>query len=438
MYRTDRRLVVVVLSGCLLQLGPDLLATRTNQAHAQPGDKQTDWSQFRGPGGFGISNDKGLPVTWSATENIAWKAELPGAGASCPIIVGSRVFLTCYSGYNVPRQPRGDMDKLKLHVVCLDRDSGKIHWNMEVAPKLPEQATIRDQHGYTTSTPAADGERVYCFFGKSGVFAFDFAGKQLWQADVGAGLSGWGSAASPVLHGDLVIVNASVESESLVALDKKTGKEKWRAQGIRESWNTPLIVTNKDGKTELVVAIAGRILGFDPATGAQLWNCATEIGWYMVPSLVAHDGIVYCIGGRSGGSLAVRTGGKGDVTKTHRLWTGKKGSNVSSPVVHDGHLFWMHDNQGIAYCAEAATGKIVYEERVEGAGPVYASPVLADGKLYYVTRYGRMIVLAATPKYERLAVNELGDASTFNASPAIAGSRLYLRSDRFLYCVGSE
>lgn len=404
-----------------------------------PSAQAQDWSQFRGPGGLGVSPAKGLPLTWSAKENVVWKAELPGAGTSSPISVGSRVFLTCYSGYNVPRQPRGDMDKLKLHVVCLDRDSGKITWNKEVAPKLPEQATIRDEHGYATSTPVADGEQVYVFFGKSGVFAFDFTGKQLWQADVGSGLSGWGSAPSPVLHGDLVIVNASVESESLVALDKKTGKEKWRAKGIKESWNTPLIVTSKDGKTELVVAIFGKILAFDPATGEQLWNCDTDIGWYMVPSMVAHDGIVYCIGGRSGGSLAVRTGGKGDVTKTHRLWTGKKGSNVSSPVFHDGHIYWMHDNLGIAYCAEAKSGKIVYEERVEGGvGQVYASPVLADGKLYYVSRFSRTFVVAASPKYERLAVNDLGDASTFNASPAIAGNRLYLRSDRFLYCVGRK
>jgi hypothetical protein len=401
--------------------------------------KPVDWPQFRGPGGRGVSEVKGLPVTWSAKENVVWKAELPGPGTSSPIIVGSQVFLTCYSGYNVPLQQRGDMDDLKLHVVCLDRDSGKIHWNTEVVPKLPEQATIREEHGYASSTPVADGERVYAFFGKSGVFAFDLTGKQLWQADVGSGLSGWGSAASPVLHGDLIIVNASVESESLVALDKKTGKEKWRAKGIKESWNTPLIVMSNDGKAELVVAIVGEILAFDPTTGEPLWNCATDIAWYMVPSLVAHDGVVYCIGGRSGGSLAVRTGGKGDVTKTHRLWTGKKGSNVSSPVFHDGHIYWMHDNLGIAYCAEAKSGAIVYEERVEGGvGQVYASPVLADGKLYYVSRAGRTFVVAASPKYERLAVNDLGDAGTFNASPAVAGSRLYLRSDRFLYCVGQK
>jgi outer membrane protein assembly factor BamB len=399
-------------------------------------EKLSDWPQFRGPGGQGISADKGLPVTWGPKENIVWKVALPGAGASTPIVVGPRIFVTCFSGYGVPGQPAAALDRLKLHVVCLDRGSGKILWIKHAAPKLPEQPTMRENHGYASSTPVADGERLYAFFGKTGVVAFDHDGKRLWQAEVGAGLNGWGSAASLMLAGDLLIVNASVESQSLVALDKKTGREAWQTKGIKESWNTPLLVTVAPGKSELVVAIMGKVLGLEPATGAQRWSCATDIGWYMVPSLVAEEGIVYAIGGRSGGGLAVRAGGTGDVTRSHRLWKIAKGSNVSSPIVHEGHLYWMHEGLGIAYCAELKTGKIVYEERVPGAGPIYASPVLADGKLYYVCRNGRTIVLIAGPKYERLAVNDLADRSPFNASPAVAGSRLYLRSDRFLYCVG--
>ena len=184
----------------------------------------------------------------------------------------------------------------------------------------------RDGEGYASNTPVADADRVYCFFGKSGVFAFDHSGKELWKADVGDGLKSWSSSASPVLHGDLVIVNASMESDSVVALDKKTGKEKWRAKGIREAWNTPLVVKSQEGKDELVIAAARKMFTFDPTTGEALWNCDTDITWYMVPSVVAHDGVVYCIGGRSGIiGLAVRAGGKGDVTKTHRLWTSKKG-----------------------------------------------------------------------------------------------------------------
>lgn len=395
------------------------------------------WTQFRGPDGRGISADRGVPVTWSASENVVWKTELPGAGTSSPIVIGGKVFLTCYSGYAVPGQPRGEMDRLKLHLVCLDRASGKILWQKEVAPRLPEQPTIRDDHGYASGTPAADGERVYVGFGATGVFAFDHAGKQLWKAEVGSKLNGWGSAASPVLHGELVLVNASVESESLVALDRKTGREVWRATGIKESWNTP-ILAKAGAATELVVAIFGKILGLDPATGQTLWSCATEIGWYMVPSLVAHEGVVYAVGGRTGGGLAVRLGGRGDVTASHRLWTIAKGSNVSSPILHAGHLYWMHESQGIAYCAEAKTGRIVYEERIERAGQVYASPVLADGKLYYVARGGRTYVLSAKPQFERLAANDLGERSTFNACPAVAGGRLFLRSDKTLYCLGGK
>jgi len=287
------------------------------------------------------------------------------------------------------------------------------------------------------ATPAADAERLYVFFGKSGVFAFSLDGKQLWHADVGSKVHGWGSATSPVLYKDLVIVNASVESESLVALNKHTGKEVWRAAGMRESWNTPIFVTVDGGKTELVLAIMGKVLGVDPVTGESLWSCATGIGWYMVPSLTKHQDTVYCIGGRTGGSLAVRAGGRGDVTSSRRLWTLSKGSNVSSPIYHDGHLYWLHENLGVVYCVEAATGNVVYEERLENAGQFYPSPVLAGDKLYCLSRRGAVFVIAAKPKFELLARNDLSDRSSFDASPAIDRGRLLVRSDRFLYCIGA-
>ncbi len=395
-----------------------------------------EWPQFRGPGGRGIGNAKGLPVHWNDRQNLLWKLELPGAGSSSPIVVDNRVFLTCYSGYGVRGQDKGDVNQLKRHVLCVDALSGKLLWKIDVPAVLPESPTVRE-HGYATSTPASDGQRVYVFFGKSGVFAFDFNGKQSWKANIGDNHHGWGTAASPVVYKDLVIVNACVESESLVALDKNTGTEKWRVRGIKESWNTPLIVTNPKGMPELVIAIAGKILAFDPDSGKTLWSCNTDIQWYMAPSIVEQGGIVYALGGRSGiAALAVRSGGKGDVTQTHRLWTSTKGSNVSSPIIHNGHLYWMHESLGIAYCAEAQSGKIVYEERIPRAGQVYASPILADGKLYYVGRSGVTYVLKVGPRFELLATNNLPDRSTFDASPAVAGNRLYLRSDRFLYCIG--
>jgi len=397
-----------------------------------------DWRQFRGPDGQGASTETGLPLTWSATENVVWKVD-PGPGTSSPIVVGNKIYLTSYSGFNVPGKAAGSDDDLGLHFLGLDRDTGKILFKTDIKPSLPEQKTIRENHGYASGTPIADAERIYVSFGKTGLFAFDHAGKQLWQADIGDKLNGWGSCPSPVLHGDLVIVNASVESESLIAFDRNTGKEKWRAKGIRESWNTPIFVAPPGGKPELVVAIFGKILGFDPATGDQLWSCNTDIGWYMVPSLLAKDGNIYCVGGRTGGGLAVKAGGRGDVTSTHRLWTIKKGSNVTSPVLHEGHMYWMHENNAIAYCADLKTGDIVYEEKIDRADQVYASAVIGDGKIYYVTRMGKTIVVAAKPKFEQLAMNDLGrGAGTFNASPAIADGKIYIRSDRALYCFGKK
>ena len=364
---------------------------------------------------------------------------MPGAGTSSPIFIGDKIYLTCYSGFNIPGQPKGDMNALTLHLVCMNRKDGSIRWTKTVKPKLPEQDSIRDEHGYATSTPVADSQAVYVFFGKTGVFAFSHAGEQLWQADVGSKLNGWGSAASPILFENLVIVNASVESESLVALDKKTGNQKWKAPGIKEAWNTPLLVQTPAGKTELVVPIFRNLLGFDPATGEKLWWCDTGINWYMVPSSVAQDGIVYCIGGRNtNGALAVKTGGRGDVKNTHLVWSLSKGSNVTSPVLHEGHLYWLHENLGIAYCANLKSGDLVYEKRVEKGGQIYASPVVGDGKIYFVARNGRTSVIAANPEFQLLATNELEERGRFDSSPAIADGHLFIRSNRYLYCLDSD
>jgi outer membrane protein assembly factor BamB len=182
----------------------------------------------------------------------------------------------------------------------------------------------------------------------------------------------------------------------------------------------------------------GKVLGFDPDSGEALWSCDTDIGWYMAPSMVSHGDVVYSIGGRTGGGLAVRIGGRGDVTETHRVWTSKRGSNVTSPLYHDGHLYWMHENLGIAYCADVETGNIIYEVRVPDCGQVYASPILAGGKIYQLARDGTTYVLAAKPEYELVAVNELNERGMFNASLAAANGRIYLRSNRYLYCIGEE
>jgi outer membrane protein assembly factor BamB len=399
-------------------------------------DTQTDWPGFRGPGGMGVGSSPNPPLTWSHDENLAWKIELPGPGASSPIIWGDRIYLTCYSGYFVPGEPEGSLEQLKRHLLAINLSDGEVIWSREIAAKLPEESQIRD-HGYAANTPAADEDHVYVFFGKTGLFAFDHDGRQRWQASVGEGTSGWGTSASPLLHDDLVIVNASVESESLIALDRQTGEERWRVGEVRESWNTPVITESDSGRTELLIAMLGRILAVNPATGEAYWSCQTDIGWYMVPSIVSADGVNYCLGGRSGiAALAVRGGGTGDVTTTHRIWTSTRGSNVSSPVVHDGRVYWVNDSSGVAGCADGATGELLYEQRLDRAGQVYASALLVGDRLYYLTRDGKTFVLEAKPEFQQLAVNDLRDGSIFDGSPAVAGDRLVIRSNKFLYCIG--
>src|SRR5262249_6758464 len=253
-------------------------------------------------------------------------------------------------------------------------------------------------HGYAASTPLIDGDRLYVFFGKSGVYCFDLEGKEIWQALVGKNTNGWGSGTSPILYKDSIIINASVESGALVALDKATGKELWRAPGISSAWNTPMVVTTPEKTQELVVSIQKWLVAVNPDTGKELWR-ADGVDRYVCPSIVAHDGIVYAIGGGHT-SLAVKAGGTGDRFQTHGLWWLTKGSNVGSPIYHEGHLYWASDGGGLVYCQEAATGKVIYSERLKDAGQIWASPVLADGKLYYVTKANGTFVVAAQPKFQ--------------------------------------
>jgi outer membrane protein assembly factor BamB len=398
-----------------------------------------DWRQFRGPGGLGVSAEKGLPVEWSADKNVVWKKQLPGAGGSGPVTVGTRIYVTCYSGYGLDVKQPGEQKDLRRHLLCLDQGNGRVLWSKEFEPVLPEHKYQGEgaYHGYSSSTPTSDGERLYVFFGKSGVFCFDLDGKQLWHVAVGKNTNGWGSGASPLLYKDLLIVNASVESGELVALDKLSGKELWRTKGISSAWNTPILVT-AGGETELVISVQNWLVGFNPDTGKELWR-ADGVHRYVCPSVVAHDGVVYAIGGGST-SLAVKAGGRGDVTKTHTLWRTKKGSNVSSPIYHEGHIYWASDNGGLVHCQNAATGEFVYSERLKPvSGLIYASPVLIDGKIYYTSQKNGTYVVAARTKFELLAHNAFADdSSRCNASVAVSNGQLLLRNDQYLYCLGNR
>jgi hypothetical protein len=402
-----------------------------------------DWPRFRGPDGAGVADATGLPTTWSATENVVWKTPLPGFGASSPIVLGDRVFLTCYTGYGFDRREPGRQSDLLLHTLCIDRADGAIRWDRTLEPRLPEteyDGGRVELHGYASATPVTDGDAVYAFFGKSGVLKYTLDGEPVWQADVGSGIDKhrWGSGASPIVHDDLLIVNASAESQSVRALKKSTGEQVWRVDEIIDSWSTPLVVTTPDGGEELVVVERYKVLGLDPDTGERLWVCEKPSD-YICPSVIAHDGVVYAINSRMRALLmAIRTGGRGDVADSHVLWTKKWTTRVSTPVYHEGYLYAM-DFLGRAYCLDADDGDEVYHERMDIAGrgdKIYASLVAADGKLYGVTRLDGTVVLALAPEFKELARNHLGDESVFNATPAVTGNCLLLRSDKALYCIG--
>jgi len=405
----------------------------------------SDWTGFRGPGTRGVSDETSLAVKWSETENLAWKTQLPGPGSSSPIVLGDQVFVTCYSGYGLDKNKPGDINNLKRHLLCINATDGEVIWDKTVPASQPEDTYkgMFREHGYASQTPATDGERIYVFFGKSGVLAFDLKGNQLWQTSVGAGSDQkrWGSASSPVLYKNMVIVNAWDESKTLYALDKKTGKEIWK-KDLSETeltFSTPVLTDRKDGRAELVVVLPAQVWGLDPETSQQLWVAHIDINDTIIPTPVIVDGVAYIHGGgpSSSGSLALRTGGEGDVTKTHIVWTAKDVTSPPSPVVLGGLMYWV-DSYARACCMETATGKLRYSEKVPVTGrfAIYASAVAAEGRIYVVTRKNGVFVLAAKPEFEIIAHNELpSDDSDFNASPAISNKRMFIRSNRFLYCV---
>jgi outer membrane protein assembly factor BamB len=333
------------------------------------------------------------------------------------------------------------MDQLMRHLLCIDRDKGTILWSKAFKPVLPESkygpGGNESQHGYASSTPATDGKHLYLFFGKSGVYCVDLDGKEVWHADVGTRTNGWGSSNSPVLHQNLVIINASVESGALVALDKTTGKEVWRAKGISSSWSTPVLVDAPNGATELVVSDNNGEIGFDPASGQELWR-VKGFGGYVCPSVIAHKGVVYVVrnGNKAGGALAIKAGGRGDVTTSHVLWQSKGSSLVSSPVYYEGKLWWAGST---ATCLDAATGKEVAKVRLTGSPSFYASALAADGKIYCVSRFSGTNVVSAGPDAKELAHNKFqDDDSRTNASPIVSDGCLLLRTDRALYCIGKK
>lgn len=419
-----------------------------------------DWPRFRGPNGTGISTeDKLPPVKWSPTENLRWKTELPGQGVSSPIVVGDRVFVTCWSGYGLDRRNPGNIEDLKRHLVCLDRTSGKILWDKKVDAVLPEDPFSGagvPTHGYASHTPVSDGERVYVFFGKTGALAFDFDGNQLWQTSVGkeSDPRRWGSSSSPIIYENVLIVTASAESEALVGLDAKTGKELWRAEaaGLANTWATPVLAKVDENRTELVIGVPFEMWGLDPKTGKFHWFAEIPSSDQANASVIASEGVAYALsGGRGGGgSSAVKVGGKDEVTDSNILWKGRASGRFGTPVLHEGRIYSI--SSALATCMDAKTGEIIYEERISTprsaqqenqgrrggfGGSDYSSPVIAGDKIYYVLGSGETIVLKTGDKFEQVGINQTtSENESFLATPAISDGALFIRSSKTLYCIG--
>ncbi len=462
-----------------------------------------DWPQFRGPGGAGVAAETGLPAAWGADKNIQWKIKVPGVAWSSPITWGDKVFVTTavsdkqqkpargFGGGRRPRpdganpqRPRGGRggrggfggnrqppDALyRWEVYCLNRADGKVVWKqlaVERKPTIPTHGT----NTYASETPVTDGERVYAYFGMTGVFCFDArTGKPLWKKDLGSYrmMAGWGTGSSPALEGDRLFIQCDNDEKSfLVALDKKTGNELWRVdRKDRSSWSTPLVWRNSK-RTELVCSGSQRTRSYDPATGKVLWELGGMTG---APSAtpVADGDLLFCGGGRGGfggfggggfggprgggrggrggfgGStlFAIKAGASGDLTLKEGetanagiAWSRPKaGPSMASPVVYKGYLYVLEQRGGLLSCYEAKTGKPAYsKERLPQAGGFTSSPWAYDGKVFCLADDGTTFVVKAGPKFEVLGKNKLDEM--FWSSPAAAGGNLLLRGVDYLYCI---
>ena len=392
-----------------------------------------NWPAWRGPHGDGRSADKAPPLKWSRTENVRWKTPLPGPGNSSPIVWKDRIFLT------------QALDKGRRRaVLCFDRADGKLLWQRETP--YTEKESTHETNPYCSATPVTDGERVIASLGSAGLVCYDFAGKELWRKDVGKLEHIWGNASSPILYGDLAILWCGPgERQFLLAVKKTTGETVWRhdepggksgAAGQKEwlgSWCTPIVAHIGD-HDELILGVPKKVKAFDPNTGKELWSCSGLGDLVYASPVCSADGIVVAVSGFYGPALAVRAGGSGDVTATHRLWhhTQRHPQRIGSPVIVGGHAYLLNES-GLAQCFDVKTGEDLWKkERVSGAS--WSSLVYAAGRLYVNTMKGDTLVLSASPKYELLARNSLGERML--SSIAVADDELFIRSYEHLWYIG--
>ncbi len=426
-----------------------------------PALAESVWPQFRGPNAAGIGTDARLPEAWSATENVAWKTDLPGRSWSSPIVWGNRVFLTAvvnlgeseppkkglYFGGDRPEPPKSEH---QWKVLCLDLATGKVAWERTVhrgAPPTP----IHLKSSYGAETPVTDGERVYALFGNVGVFAFTVDGAEVWSRRLEPRKTryGWGTAASPALHGGrLFVVNDNDDRSELLALDATTGREVWRADRDEKSnWATPF-VWQHDGHAELVTSGTRAVRSFD-LDGTPRWSLR-GMSSIAIPTPLAGDGLLFVTSGYVGDKFrplyAIRPGARGDISlkpdETHNAsiaWSNPVGGPYNpSPLWHDGRLYVLYD-RGLVSCFDAKTGKAIYDrERLPDGFAFTASPWAAGGRIHCLNEDGVCFVLRAGDRFELLRKNTLASDDMCMATPAIAGDRLVIRTAARVYCIRSN
>ncbi|MBL9168386.1 MAG: PQQ-binding-like beta-propeller repeat protein [Verrucomicrobiales bacterium] len=392
-----------------------------------------DWPEFRGPTGQGHSPATNVPTRWSGTENVAWKKSIPGSGWSSPVLVNGQLYLTA------AKSAEGTTG-LSLLTLCLNAQDGALIWSTEVFH--PESgSSLHKKNGYASPTPLVRDGRIYVHFGHLGTACLDLDGKVQWKQDSIKYPSVHGNGGSPVLAGDLLIFSCDGLSDPVVvALDRRSGDVRWKTPRQNEAapkkfaFSTPLLITNA-GRAELISPGAGGTYAYDPASGRDLWHVKTGTGFSVVPRPVFAHGLLFVNTDYDFPKLfAIRPGGDGDVTSTHLAWQiGRGAPSTPSTIVVGDELYFVSD-AGIATCADAKTGQVHWNERLGGG--FSASPVFADGRLYFQNEEGVGYVVKAGKTYELLAKNELGERTL--ASYAVDDGALFIRSAENLYRVGKN
>ena len=393
-----------------------------------------DWPQFRGPTGQGHSAERGLPLEWSETRNVLWKARVPGAGWSSPVVAGGRVWVTASS--EVPgASPRAP--DASLRALAFDVETGRAVVDVEVF-RIKHPGYINIKNSRASPTPIVDGDRVYVHYGADGTAALTTSGEIVWKAQFPYE-SQHGNGGSPILYGDLLIMSCDgADLAFVVALDKQTGKVRWKTSRRRpwdQAYSTPLVI-RVGGRDQVVSVGAYRAAAYDPRSGEEIWRVSYPDGFSNVPRPVHGDGLVYIATGFNEPTLlAVRTDGEGDVTRTHVAWTLERSAPLTPSPLLVGDRLYVVSDIGILTCLDAKTGATLWRQRLEG-GDYSASPIFADGRIYFLSEGGVATVIAPGAEFRKLATNELDGATL--ASMAVSDGSIFIRTTSHLYRIGNE